>query len=1338
MILAAVRKGSARYINRKKFRAWVQSGGLQLPAEGPRRDGIKILHEDNAVKGTRFALAGEGARTVGKTDVPARLEREGADAARIWRETGWWRGLDGKWRFEVDDSQMRLTGARSGDLDMVIEYDALFDAYPQLRDVFVVVDRAPRVFGQEKPTGSYRQGAEATKTTFGRQPEIRVEAETDEAVRDALVHEIQHAIQEIEGFTRGGNLDTLRRTVIPDARYVGAARQVRELAERNGLSVDDVLAKPPRYLAEVAGEDVVQRLARDDAAFREAWNKSLSAQDVSGADFYKRLGGEVEARVVQRRLDYPAALRAAEPPFETMARMLHEEGLLRGDETRAEDAVITRFSLAGEREHLGLMIERYGTEHELTITDAQANAPRNAEEAQNRLRARPPKLRNGFFGNAPVGLSGNYLRHMVRSNAGRVKNAAMGSLDELFAAGVGFERSTRKEDESWNVRRIVKLFAPFRMDGKLYAVEFTVKDLKNPPHGNNLYHAEVEEIKVGAIRDGKAGTANATFESALTITLGEFLGDASAGTQFSLGEKVWERLRGGEAAYDEVGRAADEDLPSLPYTRFHDRVLAQFAGEIDREARAKIVPEEALESVKPGEFLDIDHAMHEMELKTGQPFYRVTKDALKQWRSNLDDARKMVEGLFEGLDLQISDVHGNQEREKRIFDYLNTGKPPEGLTADEKTIGDRMAAGFRQFETLVKRLRHRRWLSTGELPPGEPDRMRALMIHGKELLDEGKTEEYEQWLDEADFGVRYNYVPGHRRSSEKYLRENFLRYFGRGFTRARDGALEYNEKHPLIGDFYRYMLNALNIERLEPYLHMYETLWQKSGADVGVAGRFLDNLFGTRPPLDRWQRFLMWGHGQFFRVRIPQKIVQWAGRNLLQPSVFTLPRIASPFDPVFWRKAHLLVTGAAKLRNSPKVQKFLADTETREFFKRYVTGLDAARKAYLYQEVQDLYDLRMAMNALDKIARLYSWADEVNRGVTFMYGFEATEAALARFRKKPTRANLNKLLSVTGMQFAPILEQREFIELIDAGQDREAAYVAGKRLADATQFRYIRAERGLAWQKPGSATDITAPIATFWRGTIAYTRDYVKDVAPALRSLKDGKATAAQRRRAVQGAARFLAWLVAGDYVSQLIMKMWDRDRKDYGWRTLLYTPLGPVLDGIGQLSEVLVDVADMRKGTLSSFAYALHRIGDAFVPLYMLANKGTALVRAKKNPYTGKWLVQQNFRIPSALLNAGKRAYAKQRGKRPPRDPRRWIEMDAVDMVQRLLVSGASPTRKRKILEVWDEGMAERDPAKREKLREELDALLRHYPVSTKRAPIPRETRYARELVPGIETNEY
>ena len=58
----------------------------------------------------KFSYAGEKAKNADKAalNTAKEMEKNGADAETIRQKTGWFRGADGKWRWETDDSGMKL------------------------------------------------------------------------------------------------------------------------------------------------------------------------------------------------------------------------------------------------------------------------------------------------------------------------------------------------------------------------------------------------------------------------------------------------------------------------------------------------------------------------------------------------------------------------------------------------------------------------------------------------------------------------------------------------------------------------------------------------------------------------------------------------------------------------------------------------------------------------------------------------------------------------------------------------------------------------------------------------------------------------------------------------------------------------------------------------------------------------------------------------------------------------------------------------------------------------------------------------------------------------------
>lgn len=173
----------------------------------------------------RFMFAGEkGAAEADKAEektyrmdnlkVAEKMERGKKDAKAIKLATGWERGADGKWRYEMPDAKIKdmkdIGGGHivkryeddmlwnGGKLSNVIDAPGLFEAYPQLKDVRIDTDA---IMNDMPSNGNYN-----AKTNT-----ITIHADELKYMNSILNHEIQHAIQYIEGFGKGGSPEQMEK-----------------------------------------------------------------------------------------------------------------------------------------------------------------------------------------------------------------------------------------------------------------------------------------------------------------------------------------------------------------------------------------------------------------------------------------------------------------------------------------------------------------------------------------------------------------------------------------------------------------------------------------------------------------------------------------------------------------------------------------------------------------------------------------------------------------------------------------------------------------------------------------------------------------------------------------------------------------------------------------------------------------------------------------------------------------------------------------------------------------------------------------------------------------------
>lgn len=328
----------------------------------------------------KATAAGIGARTADSAALrrAEALEKSGTDNESIRQETGWYRGMDGQWRFEIDDSgaafsrsgeaqysadnadyarytqlmNRMLTGelteaehaellgldkkngstkkelARRIDegnatLRDIMRHNALFEAYPEIAETKVKFADMP-----SGTAGSYNR--ETNTITL----DTKLKYDANEAL-DALMHEVQHRVQAAEGFASGTNPGYWNR----GENYDRAAEKYRDNRARllNGLSTEDQALYDEYRSAEremgamldgsvLYDESRMDALEkRSDELYRELYGKEwfgklnrydriLGDAGEAVKEFYRNTAGEIEARDTAARRRMSAEERKNTPP----------------------------------------------------------------------------------------------------------------------------------------------------------------------------------------------------------------------------------------------------------------------------------------------------------------------------------------------------------------------------------------------------------------------------------------------------------------------------------------------------------------------------------------------------------------------------------------------------------------------------------------------------------------------------------------------------------------------------------------------------------------------------------------------------------------------------------------------------------------------------------------------------------------------------------------------------------------------------------------------------------------------------------------------------------------
>ena len=287
-----INKSKILYVepNKERTHNWLSVNRLKLPLPSTRfgffnnsiSQNSKNVNTKNDESGNdiKYSMGGLKAETADKSalEKAMELEKDGTDSEKIRKETGWFKGYDGKWRFEIDDSELEFKTdieknraaaielakmkAKSAEIEWkivndtateaeeneyysldekmvqlrkwqklsdVINHPKLFKAYPQLKNVNVYYE-----------ISSLNRGLYSSKGNVIRLNPMCPIGEQ----KEIIIHEIQHAIQRIEDFANGSSLEYWENLGYSDeeamAMYYNTAgeREARDVSARRDYNAE--------------------------------------------------------------------------------------------------------------------------------------------------------------------------------------------------------------------------------------------------------------------------------------------------------------------------------------------------------------------------------------------------------------------------------------------------------------------------------------------------------------------------------------------------------------------------------------------------------------------------------------------------------------------------------------------------------------------------------------------------------------------------------------------------------------------------------------------------------------------------------------------------------------------------------------------------------------------------------------------------------------------------------------------------------------------------------------------------------------------------------------------
>ena len=319
------------------------------------------------------------------------MEQDGVDNESIRKETGWFLGMDDKWRFEINDSGVSLKNNSgyinsnienisngiysSMPLDDLVDAKDLFSNYPKLKNItvtlkgyksgqegasirelggkwFISVNNAITKSGGIKsnngPFSVSKEDADIINKEEKQLGNTKLTINVED-LKSMILHEIQHAIQDIEGFATGGSIDIV--TKFDNDTKLQMAKVEAEIKQAIKLKGGGEWVYESSSLEEIiSSSDAAQDIKEWAVRIVKGGEKSID-EFTSNTPWkqYKRLAGEIEARDVQSRMRLTPKERKHKTPYKSQG-ISKEDAIVRFEGGKAESR---KFSKAPKQDKGG-------------------------------------------------------------------------------------------------------------------------------------------------------------------------------------------------------------------------------------------------------------------------------------------------------------------------------------------------------------------------------------------------------------------------------------------------------------------------------------------------------------------------------------------------------------------------------------------------------------------------------------------------------------------------------------------------------------------------------------------------------------------------------------------------------------------------------------------------------------------------------------------------------------------------------------------------------------------------------------------------------------------------
>ena len=549
--------------------------------------------------GTKLSYAGERAKTANVQALRDAQEMEtiGADMESIRKATGWHKGRDGKWRFEIDDSEAEyrkhgdakllqeeryrrlmeltdkwaasyekggsaLTEAEENEMEALeeeysdrvweekyelqdfLKHDKLYTAYPMLRHATLQFQKL-----EAGVNGYYSAKNHA----------IVLSNELIGKPEKTLLHEIQHAIQKYEGFSGGTSPEYWARKDYENGTSISERLQKRYDDLLNGLNREEQ-NRYIRYmelerelgqlfLADENSEDgrkYAKLEAEQDKLYEELWqnewfrklldlDRKIGNPSAGYYQMYRNSAGEIEARDTESRRELTAEQRReTAPAYGDEDTMLPESGAWQKAMAYDPETASIKEQVENSRETLNAM----EAVAKATVPTDLKNKDAAAEWAAERLKGTGYRVDRQGYGE--IYFSKKDMDKGLRYADTPAEKAALAVLPQVLKRGIEIGDHANHKNRT---KQTVTFAAPVELNGTRGNMAVVVN------RNGNHYYAHRIVLPDGTAFKFSEENENAAQELSRGVTVSGSLADTTSAASNDSIRQDAEESQGGKAKF---------------------------------------------------------------------------------------------------------------------------------------------------------------------------------------------------------------------------------------------------------------------------------------------------------------------------------------------------------------------------------------------------------------------------------------------------------------------------------------------------------------------------------------------------------------------------------------------------------------------------------------------------------------------------------------------------------------------------------------------------------------------------------------------------------------------